>query len=135
MSASADSIPIAVARCSYSSEASGDVRAEGGSGGVQYFRFRYGGGTDAARAGITAFQKRASDLNGLHLTASDATAKFGFRSGRNRFGLKVSLYDESSNATYVGLTDSLYRASPHAHRAPNDRLRQTAAAYRKQMGF
>ena len=40
-------------------EATGDVRAEGGSGGVQYFRLRYGGGTDAARAGITAFQKRA----------------------------------------------------------------------------
>ncbi len=104
-------------------EASGDVRAEGGSGGVEYLRVRYGGGSDAARAGFTAFQKRADDLNGLRLTASDATAKFGVRVGENQFGLKISLYDESSNATYVGLTDSLYRATPHAHPAPDDRLR------------
>ena len=110
-------------------EASGDVRAEGGTGGVQYLRVRYGGGSDAARAGVTAFQKRADDLNGLRLTASDATAKFGVRVGENQFGLKISLYDESSNATYVGLTDSLYRATPHAHPAPDDRLRLNRYAF------
>lgn len=101
----------------------GDARLEGGSHGLQLMRVRYGGGNEQARGGITAFDKRATDLNGLRLRVSDVTGKIGFRAGANDFGVKVSLYDESSNSTYLGLTDSLFRASPGLHPAPDDRLR------------
>lgn len=101
----------------------GRLFAQWGSGASQLQRAHYGGTWNNARATLTAFRRRTGDLGGLAHQAADVTTKFGFRAGRDDFGLKLSVYDESSNATYVGLTDSLFRAAPYRHPAPNDRLR------------
>lgn len=101
----------------------GRLFVQWGSGASQLQRAEYGGTWDNARASVNAFRRRTGDLGGLAHQAADVTTKLGFRAGRDDFGLKLSVYDESSNATYVGLTDSLFRAAPYRHPAPNDRLR------------
>lgn len=101
----------------------GRVEARGGSGGQQFAKLQLGGARGAARGLLSAFQRRADDLNGLDYDVRDVTAKVGVRTRAGDWSAKVSLYDEGSNATYVGLTDSLYRASPYLHPMPGDRLR------------
>ncbi len=101
----------------------GRLFAQWGTGASQLQRAQYGGTWDNARATLNAFRRRTGDLGGLAHQAADVTTKFGFRAGKDDFGLKLSVYDESSNATYVGLTDSLFRVAPYRHPAPNDRLR------------
>ena len=100
----------------------GRVEARGGSGGQQFTKLAFGGSRGSARGLVTAFERRADGLNGLHYAVRDATTKVGLRTRLGDLSAKISLYDESSNATYVGLTDSLYRAAPLRHPMPSDRL-------------
>ena len=102
---------------------SGYLQAQRGSGESSLLRANYGGTWGATRGVANVFHKRTDDLGGLELEVADFTGKLGLRSGANDFGFKLSIYDESSNATYVGLTDSLFRVAPHRHPAPDDRLR------------
>ncbi|MGI9076961.1 MAG: TonB-dependent receptor domain-containing protein [Gemmatimonadaceae bacterium] len=101
---------------------SGALQAQAGTGDSRLLKARYGGTWGAVRGTVGAFQKRAHDLNGLRFQVNDATGKVGVRTARGNFGVKLSAYDESSNATYVGLTDSIFRASPYIHPAPGDHL-------------
>ncbi len=101
---------------------SGVLQVQAGTGDSRLLKARYGGTRGSVRGSIGAFQKRAHDLNGLRFNVSDATGKVGLRTAKGNFGVKLSAYDETSNATYVGLTDSLFRASPHINPAPGDRL-------------
>lgn len=103
----------------------GRVQLLGGEGTFRLGKAQYGGTWGPARATVNAFHKEAADLNGLFFDIDDVLAKAGFRSatGRGEIGVKLSVYDEISNSTYVGLTDSMFRASPHVHPAPGDRLR------------
>ncbi len=101
----------------------GSLLVQGGTGATRLVKAGYGGTWGVARGTVGGLHKAARDLNGLELSVTDLTGKIGVRAGSNDFGLKLSIYDESSNATYVGLTDSLYRADPHMHPAENDRLR------------
>ncbi len=98
------------------------VDARGGTGDQLFGRVQLGGTRGAARGILTAFRRGANDFNGLNYDVRDATAKFGVRTGFGDVSAKVSVYDEESNATYVGLTDSMFRASPLVHPMPNDRL-------------
>ena len=103
---------------------SGQLLVQGGGGSFLAGRLRYGGTWGPARGNVGVFHKQARDLNGLFFDVSDVTTKLGFRgAGRGDIGVKLSVYDEISNATYVGLTDSLFRASPNVHPSPGDRLR------------
>ena len=95
---------------------------EGGTGGTRRARLRYGGTWGNARAGITAFHRGVRDLHGAFARLGDVTTKLGMRAGAQDLGLKLSVYDEVSNATYVGLTDSMYRADARQHPSPDDRL-------------
>ncbi len=105
-----------------SSSWTGRVDARGGSGAQELVRVRFGGTHGAARGIVSAFHRAANDLNGLHYQIQDATLKTGVRTAFGDVGAKLSLYREGSNATYVGLTDSLYRASPLMHPMPTDQL-------------
>lgn len=100
----------------------GRVEARGGSGGQQFAKLAVGGSRGAARGLVSAFERRARDFNGLDYLVRDVTLKGGVRTPVGDLSAKVSLYDESSNATYVGLTDSMYRAEPYRHPMPGDRL-------------
>ncbi len=101
---------------------SGVLQAQAGTGDSRLLKARYGGTWGSVRGSIGAFQRRAHDLNGLRFHVTDATGKAGVRTAWGNFGVKLSAYDELSNATYVGLTDSIFRASPYINPAPGDRL-------------
>ena len=100
----------------------GRVDARGGSGGQQFTKLEYGGAAGPARGLVTGFQRRAQDFNGLNYDIRDVTGKIGVRTRVGDLSAKLSVYDEGSNATYVGLTDSLFRASPYIHPSPHDAL-------------
>jgi len=101
---------------------SGVLQVQAGTGDSRLLKARYGGTRGSVRGSIGAFQKRAHDLNGLRFKVTDVTGKVGLRTAMGNFGVKLSAYDETSNATYVGLTDSIFRASPHINPALGDRL-------------
>ena len=102
--------------------AGGRVEVRGGSGGQQFAKLELGGSRGAMRGLVSGFHRRADDFNGLRYDVRDVTAKAGMRTAFGDLSAKVSVYDEGSNATYVGLTDSLYRASRSLHPMPTDRL-------------
>lgn len=101
---------------------SGRVDASGGSGGQQFAKVQFGGASGATRGLVSAFQRRADDFNGLDYDIRDVTGKIGVRTAFGDLSAKLSFYDEGSNSTYVGLTDSLFRASPYQHPSPGDQL-------------
>lgn len=103
-------------------EAAGRLQVQGGTGASLFAKIGYGGTWGPARGIATAFRRQADDLNGLSYDMTDATAKVAVRGAAGDFGIKLSAYDERSNATYVGLTDSLFRADPDRHPAPDDEL-------------
>lgn len=100
----------------------GRVEARGGSGGQQFTKLAVGGSRGPVRGLLSGFERRARDFNGLDYLVRDLTAKGGVRTAFGDLSAKVSVYDEASNATYVGLTDSMYRADPYQHPMPGDRL-------------
>ncbi len=100
----------------------GRVDARGGSGGQEFAKVTLGGTRGTARGILSAFRRSADDFNGLNYDVRDATAKVGVRTPFGDLSAKLSVYEERSNATYVGLTDSMYRAAPQRHPMPTDGL-------------
>ena len=104
------------------STATGSVTLQGGEGRSRLLKAGYGGSWNGVRGNIGAFDKRADDLAGLWFNVSDVTGKVGARTAIGEFGVKATYYDERSNSTYVGLTQSMFNAAPYVHPAPNDLL-------------
>ncbi len=119
------------------SVATGTVTLQGGAGRSRLVKGNYGGSWNGVRGNIGAFDKRASNLAGLWFAVSDVTGKLGARTPVGEFGLKATYYDERSNSTYVGLTQSMFERSPYTHPAPNDLLhiRRYAVTASHQTGF
>ncbi len=105
-----------------------NISMTGGTGGSFTAQAGYGGTWGSARASGGLLRKQASDINGLMFRVTDFTGKTGYRTGRSDFLAKLSVYRETSNATYLGLTDSMFRAESRVHPAPDDRLRLSRAA-------
>lgn len=100
----------------------GRVEARSGSGGQRFAKAELGGSRGSGRAIVSAFSRGAHDLNGLDYDVRDVTTKVGLRTGMGDLSAKFSVYGETSNATYAGLTDSMFRADPYQHPMPGDRL-------------
>lgn len=102
----------------------GRVEVLGGSGRFALAHLTYGGRWNGAGAHASLLRRQAADIRGLFFDQTDATVKTTLELGPNDVaGFKLSAYDENSNATYVGLTDSIFRANPAFYAAPDDRLR------------
>jgi len=117
----------------------GRVTVEGGSGESLRLIGGYGGTWRKVGANAGVLHRRVGDIGGMFANVSDITAKVGFRAGtRSMAGLKLSVYDEESNSTYVGLTEAMFAADPYRHPAPDDRLRirryATSATHDLQVG-
>jgi Fe(3+) dicitrate transport protein len=103
---------------------SGALELVGGSGTFALGHLTYGGRWGGTGAYFSALRRQADNIRGLFFRQTDATAKTSLELGsRDVAGLKLSVYDEISNSTYIGLTDSIYRADPSFYAAPDDRLR------------
>ncbi|CAN5770096.1 TonB-dependent receptor plug domain-containing protein [soil metagenome] len=96
---------------------------QGGSGGFFRALGSYGGTWDNVGLTTSLLHRRAEDIRGLRYYVTDVTGKVGFSIGTgSRAGVKVSVYDEESNSTYIGLTEAMYAADPNQHPAMDDRL-------------
>lgn len=100
----------------------GRAHLSGGGAGARLAKGQVGFARGGSGGIVTGFERRAADLNGLSYAIRDVTGKAGVRTATGVWSAKVSVYEEGSNATYLGLTDSLYRVAPHAHPSPGDRL-------------
>jgi Fe(3+) dicitrate transport protein len=101
--------------------ASANVR--GGTGGFLHAHGRFGGTWNNVGTHVGVLHKQADDLNGLFFNITDATGKLALQLGaRSELGFKLSIYDEESNSTYIGLTEAMFAADPYQHPSPDDRL-------------
>ncbi len=74
---------------------------------------------------IDFLHKRADRLGYVGFALSDLTTKWQFRMGRrSEWTVKWGIYDERSDATYLGLTQSMYEAGADdfVRMSPDDRL-------------
>ncbi|HEX9740534.1 MAG TPA: TonB-dependent receptor, partial [Ignavibacteriaceae bacterium] len=68
--------------------------------------------------------KQADKIGVTHFDVNDITAKVKFQlSEKSRAGIKIGAYDEISNSTYIGITQTMYDKGDYfTVIAPNDKL-------------
>lgn len=102
----------------------GRLELMGGSGEFAMGQLAYGGTWNGAGLRLNALRRQAQDIRGVWFNQTDVGAKFSLPVGeRNLVGAKIGVYDEASNSTYVGLTDSIFRVNPHSYPGADDLLR------------
>lgn len=99
------------------------VRA--GQGGLFTGRFSYG--TTVGNTGYVAtyLRKQGNNVGLIDFGIHDINAKFKMVFGKRSIaGVKMGIYDEVSNATYVGLTQTMYDSGLYdfVQLSPDDRL-------------
>ncbi|MBA4157096.1 MAG: TonB-dependent receptor [Gemmatimonadetes bacterium] len=101
-----------------------NVDVRGGTGGLLHLQAQHGGTWNNVGTHVGVLRKQAEDIRGLFFNITDVTGKAVLGLGeRSEMGLKLSVYDEESNSTYVGLTEAMFEQNPHQHPSPADRLR------------
>jgi len=102
-----------------------DLRLRGGTGGF-FSGFVSHGQTIGTFGYILSYTRKQADRMGpTHFRLNDVSAKLKWATGRrSEIGVKLGYYDETSNSTYVGLTQAMYDAGgqDYAVLAPDDRL-------------
>jgi Fe(3+) dicitrate transport protein len=100
------------------------LNIRGGENGFFTGRASYGSTIDNVGFNIGFLHKQAEKLGVTRYNINDITAKMKFQAGANsRIGIKLAFYDESSNSTYAGLTQSMYDSEEYfTIIAPNDEL-------------
>jgi Fe(3+) dicitrate transport protein len=101
------------------------AHVRGGEGG--YFVGRFGYGTTYGNTGFqsTYLYKRGENVGLLDYELHDFNSKIKLVLADNSFvGVKLGLYNETSNSTYIGLTQPMYDSGNYdfTHLSPNDRL-------------
>jgi Fe(3+) dicitrate transport protein len=101
------------------------LRLKGGEGG--YFSGYAGYGTTFGNTGIQVsyLRRQADNLGNLNFRLNDITAKLKFKiNEKSSIGLKLGIYQEESNATYIGITQTMYDkgGDDFTRLAPDDRL-------------
>ncbi|MBL7923553.1 MAG: TonB-dependent receptor [Bacteroidia bacterium] len=102
---------------------SGSAQFTGGSGG--YFSSHLSYGTSIGNTGVQVsyLRKQADDFGLLKLRMNDLVARFRWLlSAKAVFGLKAGIYDEQSNANYIGMTRAMYESGQYddVRLAPED---------------
>jgi Fe(3+) dicitrate transport protein len=104
---------------------SGFANVSGGQGGLFTGNFGYGNSYGNSGFQINFLRRQAENLGPTRFTLNDLSTKLRFRmSPRSGLMVKLGIYDENSNSTYVGLTQMMYDAggNDYSHLAPDDRL-------------
>lgn len=74
---------------------------------------------------VSYLRKQADNIGPTWFRINDLSAKLRFQlSEKSSIGMKLGVYDELSNSTYIGITQSMYDAggSDYVRLAPDDRL-------------
>ncbi len=102
----------------------GRLELMGGSGEFAMGQLAYGGTWNGAGLRLNALRRQAQDIRGLWFNQTDVGVKFSVPVGEGDVvGAKIGVYDEASNSTYVGLTDSIFLVNPHSYPGAEDLLR------------
>lgn len=97
----------------------------GGQNGYFTGRFTYGNRYGASGLHVTYLRRQASDMGPLSFHLDDLNAKWQLSlSDRSAIGFKLGVYNEASNATYVGLSQPMFDSGQYdfARLAPDDEL-------------
>ncbi|MEZ4828209.1 MAG: TonB-dependent receptor [Bacteroidia bacterium] len=102
----------------------GSASVSGGEGGFFRGLFSYGNTSENAGFRLNYLHKRAENIGPTSFQINDLSTKIKLKSGRSSLGLKLGYYDETSNSTYIGLTQSMYDAGEldFVNMAPDDKL-------------
>ncbi len=87
----------------------GFIRLNGGEGG--YFSLLAGYGATYGNAGfqVNYLRKQADAIGPTHFRLDDISGKLKWQTGKySSLGMKIGVYRERSNATYVGITQTMY---------------------------
>ena len=103
----------------------GEIDAEGGQRGLFVGEASLGASNrDQSIGWITNYlHKQGDGWRSFFYDIEDLQTKFNFRpSERHTLAVKLGLYDEISNSTYVGLTQPMYEQDPNQNPVPSDTL-------------
>ncbi len=101
------------------------VKLTVGSGGLMSALVNYSNTINNVGINSSALHKRAEQFGYVGFMQSDVTNKIVIKvSNKTKVTFKTSLYDEQSNSTYIGLTQSMYNAGNQDFTlmAPEDHL-------------
>lgn len=104
--------------------AGGAFELVGGQRDFLNFRTNYGGTIGKLGAYGSFLRKQGDGFRGFKFGVTDFTGKLNYAlTNRQTLGAKISLYDENSNSTYLGLTQRQFEINPNENAVPNDRLK------------
>jgi len=100
------------------------IRLNGGNGGYLNSKIAYGSSTSNMGFLVEYNRKEASKLGITRFNVNDIMMKFNISlNSRSSLRFKLGFYDEESNSTYVGITQSMYDKGDYfTHIAPDDHL-------------
>ncbi|MDX2248764.1 MAG: TonB-dependent receptor [Bacteroidia bacterium] len=103
---------------------SGNASVIGGEGGFFRGLFSYGNTSGNAGFKVNYLRKQAENIGPTAFRINDLSTKIKLKSGNSSLGLKLGYYDEISNSTYIGLTQTMYDqgGQDFVQMAPDDRL-------------
>ncbi len=106
-------------------KATTELRVRGGEGG--FFSGYASHGNTVGNIGyhVSFLRKQANNIGPTQFHINDFSGKLRFKlSDKSSVGIKLGVYDEYSNSTYIGLTQTMYDAGgqDYVRMAPHDRL-------------
>ena len=104
---------------------SSTLRLRAGTGGFVSTYASYGNTIDKIGFVVSYLNKRADKIGATRFNLHDISAKMRIAlSEKAKIGIKLGLYDELSNSTYIGLTQHMYDkgGQDYLRMAPNDLL-------------
>jgi Fe(3+) dicitrate transport protein len=95
-----------------------------GSGGMLTGQVQYGTSFENTGISVGLLHREADKIGTTTFSLNDLFTKIKFNTGeKSRIGIKLSAYDETSNSTYIGLTQAMYdRGEYFTNVAPDDKL-------------
>lgn len=102
-----------------------NIRLRGGQFGYFSGYASHGNSNEKAGYVVNVLHKRADNLGPTQFELTDINAKFKLiLSDRSRLGMKLGVYNEQSNSTYIGLTQTMFDAGgqDYVRMAPDDQL-------------
>jgi Fe(3+) dicitrate transport protein len=90
-------------------ESKGYVKLRGGEGAFFSGLIGYGNTYDNVGIQVNYLRKQADNVGPTNFTLNDLSGKIKLHiSKKSNIGIKLGIYDEWSNSTYVGMTQSMY---------------------------
>jgi Fe(3+) dicitrate transport protein len=108
-------------------ESSGSLTLRGGQGGFFSGNVAYGNTFGKAGFHVNYLRKQADNIGPTMFQIDDLSSKFKLQiNKKSNLGVKIGVYNEESNSTYVGITQLMYDQGgdyDFARMAPDDVLR------------